>query len=68
MMAFVTVTSMREYAYFEFLQGRYWLILLIAASIGFMLLFGYFELKYLKTYQKEIEVLSKINPIQQISF
>ena len=68
MMAFVTVTSMKEYAYFEFLRGSYWLIIVIAVSLAGMLFLGYFELKYLKTYQKEIEVLSKINPIQQKVF
>jgi len=68
MMAFVTVTSMKQYDYFEFLRGGYWLVVVIAASFGFMLLLGYIELKHLGTYQKEIEVLSKINPIQQKVF
>ncbi|ODS39472.1 MAG: hypothetical protein A7316_11000 [Candidatus Altiarchaeales archaeon WOR_SM1_86-2] len=68
MMAFVTVTSMKEYAYFEFLRGGYWLVIVIGAALGGMLLLGYIELKHLKTYQKEIEVLSKINPIQQKVF
>ena len=68
MLVFVTVTNLKSYSYFEFLQGRYWLIILLAASIIAMFLLGYVELKYLKTYQKEVEVLGSIDPNWQKSY
>ena len=68
MMVFVTVTSMRQYAYFEFLSGRYWLAIVLISSIAFMLLLGYLELKRSDIYQREAEIYASINPIQKKVF
>lgn len=68
MLLFITVTNMKQYSYFEFMQGRYWFIILLFASILAMFLLGYVELKHLKTYQKEVEVLGKIDPNWQKSY
>ncbi|MBU1487687.1 hypothetical protein KKH56_06555 [bacterium] len=65
MMIFVTVSNMKEYAYFQFLQGRYWLIIIFLASLGIILLTGYIELTRLGTYQKEAEIYARLNPIQR---
>ena len=68
MMVFVTVTSMQQYAYFEFLSGRYWLAIVLMASVAFMLLLGYIELKRSNIYQMEAEIYARINPVQKKVF
>ena len=68
MMVFVTVTSMKQYAYFEFLRGAYWIAIVLAGSIGLMLLLGYIELKRSRIYQKEAEIYASINPVQRRIF
>jgi len=68
MMVFVTVTSMKQYPYFEFLSGRYWLVVVLAASMGFMLLVGYIELKRSRIYQREAEIYARLNPVQRRVF
>ncbi len=65
MMVFVTITSMKEYAYFEFLGGRHWFVIILAASVAVIFLLGYLELKTFHVYQKEAEIIGRINPIQR---
>lgn len=65
MMVFVTITSMKEYAYFEFLAGRHWFVILLLASVAVIFLLGYLELKTFHVYQKEAEIIGRINPVQR---
>ena len=68
MMVFVTITSMKQYTYFEFLAGRYWMILVLCAGLALIFLLGYLEVRTLSLYQKEAEIYSRINPVQQKVF
>jgi len=68
MMVFVTVTSMKEYSYFEFLRSWYWLAFILAGSVAGMFVLGYIELKHVKAYQKEAEIYAQINPVQKKIF
>lgn len=64
MMIFITVANMKEYSYFRFLAGRWWLVIIFLSSILLILIAGYVEIKLLGTYQKEQEIYSKLNPSQ----
>jgi type II secretory pathway component PulL len=65
MMLFVTVTNMKKYTYFQFLQGRWWLLILFLGSLLIILIAGYIELTKLGTYQKEAEIYARLNPVQR---
>ncbi|MBW6462102.1 MAG: hypothetical protein K0B07_03595 [DPANN group archaeon] len=68
MLLFISVTSMKQYEYFSFLQGRYWLIILGLGTFVFITILGYVDLKILKTFQIETEIYARINPVQQKMF
>ena len=68
MLLFISVTSMKEYDMFSFLQGRYWIIVLGLGTFVFITLLGYIDLKKLKTFQMETEIYARINPVQQRMF
>ncbi|NOQ56049.1 MAG: hypothetical protein GQ477_04560 [Nanohaloarchaea archaeon] len=68
MLLFISVTSMKEYDMFLFLQGRYWIVLLGIGTFVFITFLGYIDLKKLKTYQTESEIYARINPVQQKMF
>lgn len=62
MIVFITVASMKAYSSFEFLSSTYWLIFIILASFFLIGLIGWLEVKKFGTYQKEAEILGRINP------
>ena len=68
MLLFISVTSMKEYDVFLFLQGRYWIVLLGLGTFVFITILGYIDLKKLKTFQIESEIYARINPVQQRMF
>ncbi len=68
MLLFISVTSMKEYDMFSFLQGRYWIIVLGLGTFVFITILGYIDLKKLKTFQMETEIYARINPVQQRMF
>lgn len=68
MLLFISVTSMKNYEYFSFLQGRYWLVMLGLGTFVFITILGYIDLKKLKTFQIESEIYARINPVQQKMF
>ncbi len=68
MLLFISVTSMKEYDMFSFLQGRYWIFLLGFGTFIFITILGYIDLKKLKTFQLETEIYARINPVQQRMF
>ncbi|MCK5593798.1 MAG: hypothetical protein KAI18_01000 [Candidatus Aenigmarchaeota archaeon] len=68
MLLFISVTSMKEYDMFSFLQGRYWIIVLGLGTFVFITILGYIDLKKLKTFQLETEIYARINPVQQRMF
>lgn len=68
MMVFVTVTSMKEYAYFQFLRSRYWMVFALLASFILVLFIGYLEIRRLNVYQKEVEIYARMNPVQRRVF
>ena len=63
MISFIAVSSMKQYSVFSFMQGRYWLSLLLVGSVIGMIILGWLDLKKLGTYQKEAEILADINPV-----
>ncbi|RKY40094.1 MAG: hypothetical protein DRP85_09245 [Candidatus Makaraimicrobium thalassicum] len=62
---FIATSSIKDYPQLSFLQGRYWLILLLFLSLISIAVLGYLDLKVFSTYQKEVEIMSRINPLQQ---
>ncbi|MFH1126621.1 MAG: hypothetical protein ABIG84_03155 [archaeon] len=62
---FIATASLKDYPALTFLRGRYWLLLLLIISLLSLAILGYLDLKVFGTYQKEIEVMARINPIQQ---
>ncbi|MFH1722956.1 MAG: hypothetical protein ABH950_10190 [Candidatus Altiarchaeota archaeon] len=68
MMVFVTITSMKEYPYFAFLAGRYWFFLVLVSGVALIFVLGYLELRTFHVYQKELEIYSRINPVQKKVF
>ena len=68
MLLFISVTSMKEYDVFSFLQGRYWIIVLGLGTFVFITILGYIDLKKLKTFQLETEIYARSNPVQQRMF
>jgi hypothetical protein len=62
MIVFITVASMKAYTTFSFLSSTYWLIIIIIASFLLIALIGWLEVKKFGTYQKEAEILGRINP------
>lgn len=62
---FIATSSIKEYPQLTFLQGRYWILLLLILSLISIAVLGYLDLKVFSTYQKEVEIMSRINPVQQ---
>lgn len=65
MLIFIATSSMKEYPALSFLKGRYWILALLLSSLIAIAVLGYLDLKVFATYQKEVEIMSRINPVQK---
>jgi len=68
MILFIATSALKEYPALSFMSSRYWLIVLFVLSFVSLLVLGYIDIKFFGAYQKEIEVMSRINPVQQKMF
>lgn len=68
MILFIATSAMKEYPGLSFISSRYWLLMLFIISLASLAVLGYIDIKFFGAYQKEIEVMSRINPVQQKLF
>lgn len=69
MLIFITVASMNQFpALASLFSSTYWLILLGIGGTGAIVVFGYIDFKYLKTFQHENVLYARMNPVQQRIF
>ena len=68
MILFIATSALKDYPALTFMSSRYWLVILFVVSFFSLLALGYIDLKFFGAYQKEIEVMSRMNPVQQKLF
>jgi len=68
MILFIATSALKEYPGLSIISSRYWLLILFMLSVVSLLVLGYIDLKFFGAYQKEIEIMSRINPVQQRLF
>lgn len=68
MILFIATSALKGYPGLSFMSSRYWLIVLFVISFASLLFLGYIDIKFFGAYQKEVEIMSRINPVQQKLF